>query len=172
MSHTQTQHSKVDEKTLVEFADGTRVPSESIENVSLSIAGMSHPVRALVVELSAYEVILGKPWFTIHNPIVDWRRHQLRLVIDGRTVVVDASASPQCEPSQEITRISATHLQKVVRRQEPVYLVHLSQVGVEPDPTEGSCLPNAWECVLDKFSDVFPCRPTRPSPRTVGRYGD
>jgi Aspartyl protease len=87
-------HPRVDEDTLVEFADGTRVPSESIENVSLCVADEFHPFRALVVELAAYEVILGKPWFTRHNPIVDWRRHQLRLVIDGRTVVVDASASP------------------------------------------------------------------------------
>jgi Retroviral aspartyl protease len=70
--------SQVDEETLVEFADGTRVPSTSIENVSLSVAGVSHPVRAVVVELAAYEVILGKPWFTRHNPIVDWRRHQMR----------------------------------------------------------------------------------------------
>ena len=101
-------HSHADEETLVEFADGTRVPSTAIENVSLSVAGVSHPVRAVVVDLAAYEVILGKPWFTRHNPIVDWRRHQLRLVIDGRTVVVDASASPQRQPSQDITRISAT----------------------------------------------------------------
>jgi gag-polyprotein putative aspartyl protease len=53
-------HSKVDEETLVEFADGTRVPSTSIENVSLSVAGVSHPVRAVVVDLATYEVILGK----------------------------------------------------------------------------------------------------------------
>jgi hypothetical protein len=46
-------HSQVDEETLVEFADGTRVPSTSIENVSLSVAGASHPVRAVVVELDA-----------------------------------------------------------------------------------------------------------------------
>jgi hypothetical protein len=110
-------HSQVNEETVVEFADGTRVPSMSTENVSLSVAGVSHPVRAVVVDLAAYEVILGKPWFTRHNPIVDWRRHQLRFVIDGRTVVVDASASPQLESSQEITRISATQLKKVVRRQ-------------------------------------------------------
>ena len=103
-------HSHADEETLVEFADGTRVPSTAIENVSLSVAGVSHPVRAVVVDLAAYEVILGKPWFTRHNPIVDWRRHQLRLVIDGRTVVMDASAIPQRKPSQDITRISATQL--------------------------------------------------------------
>ena len=161
-------HSHADEETLVEFADGTRVPSTAIENVSLSVAGVSHPVRAVVVELAAYEVILGKPWFTRHNPIVDWRRHQLRLVIDGRTVVVDASASPQRKPSQDITRISATQLKKVVRRQEPVYLVHLSQIGVEQDQAKGSQLPNAWECMLDEFSDVFPVdQPGLPPERSV-----
>jgi hypothetical protein len=46
-------HSQVYEETLVEFADGTRVPSTSIENVSLSVAGVSHPIRAVVVELEA-----------------------------------------------------------------------------------------------------------------------
>jgi hypothetical protein len=87
--------SQVDEETLVEFADGTRVPSASIENVSLSVAGVSHPVRAVVVELASCEVILGKPWFYTHSQIVDSRWHKLRLVIDSRTMIVDASASPQ-----------------------------------------------------------------------------
>jgi hypothetical protein len=136
-------HFQVDEETLVEFADGTRVPSTSIDNVSLSVAGVSHPVRAVVVELAAYEGILGKPWFTIHNPIVDWRRHEMRLVTDGRTVVVDASASPQRESPKDITRISTKKLKKVVRRQEPVYMVHLCQLGVDADPAKGSHLPDA-----------------------------
>jgi hypothetical protein len=118
-------HYQVDEEKLVEFADGTRVPSTSIKNVTLSVAGVSHPVRAVVVELAAYGVILGKTWFTRHNTIVDWRRHGLRFVIDGRTVVVDESASPQRELSKNITRISAAKLKKVVRRQEPFYIVHL-----------------------------------------------
>jgi hypothetical protein len=51
--------SQMDEDTLVEFADGTRVSSTSIEKVRLNVAGVSHPVRAVVVELAAYEVILG-----------------------------------------------------------------------------------------------------------------
>jgi hypothetical protein len=118
-------HFQVDKEKLAEFADGTRVPSTSIENVILSVAGVCPPDGALVVELAPYEVVPGKPWFTRHNPIVDWRRHGLRLVIDGRTVVVYASTSTQCELSQDITRISATQLKKVVRPQEPVYLVNL-----------------------------------------------
>jgi hypothetical protein len=88
-------HSQVDEETLVEFEDGTRAPSTSIENVNLSVAGVSHPVRAVVMESAAYEVIIRKSWFTRYNPIADCRWHQLIIVIDDRFVVVDASASPR-----------------------------------------------------------------------------
>jgi hypothetical protein len=35
-------------------------------------------------------------------------------------------------------------------------MVHLCQIGVEPDPAKGSRLPDTWECMLDEFSDVFP----------------
>jgi hypothetical protein len=136
-------HSHVDENILVEFPDGTKVPSAAIENFNLCVAGVAHPVRALVVELASYEVILGKPWFTRHNPIVDWRRHRLRMTVDGNSVEIDASMDPQCQGSHSITIISATQLKKVVRRKEPFYLVNLSQMEVEGNPAEKSQLPNA-----------------------------
>jgi hypothetical protein len=89
-------------------------------------------------------------------------------VIDGRTVVVDASASPQRESSMDITTVSATQLKKVVRRHEPVYMVHLCQIGVDEDPAKGSRLPDAWKCMLDEFSDVLPVdQPGLPQDRLV-----
>jgi hypothetical protein len=100
-------------------------------------------------------VIPGKPWFNIHSQVVDWRLHQLRIVIDDRIVAVDASASTHRKSSRDITRISATQVKKVARRQELIYLVHLSQFGVEQNPPEDIHLSNAWECMLDEFSDVF-----------------
>jgi hypothetical protein len=75
-------HYHVDEDILVEFHDGTKVPSAAIENVNLCVAGVAHPVGAIVVELASYEVILGKHWFTRHNPVVDWRRHRLWMKVD------------------------------------------------------------------------------------------
>jgi hypothetical protein len=131
-------HSHVDEDILVEFSDGTKVPSAAIENVDLCVAGVAHPVRAIVVEFSSYEVILEKPWFARHNPIVDWRQHRLRLSVNGESVEIDASMDPQCQGSHSITKISATQLKKVVRRKEPVYLVHLSQMGVGGNTAENS----------------------------------
>jgi Retroviral aspartyl protease len=103
--------SHVDEDIIVEFPEGTKVPSAAIENVNLCVAGVAHSVCAIVVEFSSYEVILGKTWFTRHNPIVDWRRHRLRMTVDGRYVEIDASMDPQCHGSHSITRISATQLE-------------------------------------------------------------
>jgi hypothetical protein len=45
--------SHVDEDILVEFPDGAKVPSAAIENVNLCVAGVAHPVRAMVVELAS-----------------------------------------------------------------------------------------------------------------------
>jgi hypothetical protein len=67
---------------------------------------------------------------------------------------------PQRQGSHAITRISATQLKKVVRREEPVYFVHLSQMGVDGNPAENSQLTNAWECMLKVFEDVFPAEQT------------
>jgi hypothetical protein len=56
--------------------------------------------------------------------------------VDGKSVEIDASWDPQCPGSNSITRISATQFKMVVRRKEPVYLVHLSQIGVDGNPAE------------------------------------
>jgi RNase H-like domain found in reverse transcriptase/Reverse transcriptase (RNA-dependent DNA polymerase) len=90
------------------------------------------------------------------------------MTVDGKSVEIYASMDPQCQGSHSITRISATQLKKVVRRKEPVYLVHLSQVGVKRNPAENSQLPNAWECILKEFEVVFPTdQPGLPPERSV-----
>jgi hypothetical protein len=116
--------------------------------MSTCVAGVVHPVRAIVVELASYEVVLGNTWSTRHNPIVDWSLHRLIMTVDGKSVEIDASLDPQCQGSHALTRISATQLKKVVRRKEPVYLVHLSQMGVDGNPAKKCQLPNAWKCML------------------------
>jgi hypothetical protein len=89
------------------------------------------------------------------------------MTVDGKSVEIDASMDPQCH-SHSITRISATQLKTFVRRKEAFYLVHLSQMGVEGNPAENSQLPNAWECMLKEFEDVFPTdQPGVPPERSV-----
>jgi hypothetical protein len=122
-------HSYVDEEILVEFPDGTKVPSGTIENVNLCVCRCGSPSPCDSRGVASYEGILGKPWFNRHNPIVDWRRHRLRMTVDGKSVEIDASLDPQCQGSHAHTRISATQLKKVVRRKEPVFSIHFESDG-------------------------------------------
>jgi hypothetical protein len=44
----------------------------------------------------------------------------------------------------------------------------MSQMGVDGNPAENSQLPNAWECMLKEFEDVFPTdKPRIPPERSV-----
>jgi hypothetical protein len=70
------------------------------------------------------------------------------MTVDGEYVEIGASLDPKSQLSHAITRISAAQLQKVDRRKEPVYSVHLSQIGVDGNPAENDQLPNAWKCML------------------------
>jgi hypothetical protein len=90
------------------------------------------------------------------------------MTVNGKSLEIDASMDPQCQGSHFITRISATQLKKVVRRKEPLYLVHLSQMGVDGNPAETSQLPNSWECIIKEFVDVFSTdQPGIPPQRSV-----
>jgi hypothetical protein len=48
----------VDDYILVEYPDGTKVPSAATENFNLCVAGVAHAVIAIVFELASFEVIL------------------------------------------------------------------------------------------------------------------
>jgi hypothetical protein len=90
------------------------------------------------------------------------------MTVDDESGEIYASLDPQCQGCHGITKISATQLKKVVRRKEPFYLVHLSQMGVDGNPAENSQLPNAWEYMLKELEDVFPTdQPGLPPERSV-----
>jgi len=75
----------------VELPDGTLLAATQSDPVDLEVSGLRSSIRAVVVELSAYEVILGKPWFTKFNPTVNWQTHKLSVQNGSDVVVIDAS---------------------------------------------------------------------------------
>ena len=63
----------------VQWADGRACTSDQQLQAQLRI-GAYHEQRSLLVcTLEGYDVILGKPWLTDHNPLIDWRCHTLQL---------------------------------------------------------------------------------------------
>jgi hypothetical protein len=56
----------------VEVPDGNLLPVWRTKKfLSLNVGPMSNDVRAVVTELSVYDVILGRPWLARWNPRID-----------------------------------------------------------------------------------------------------
>jgi hypothetical protein len=96
--------------------------------IQLSAAGIAHPVRSPIVELASYEVVLGKPWFTRHNPIVDWRLKRINIRVGGKYVEIDTATNPQKNEAEGVTQISAAKMTRIVRQRSRVYLVRLNNL--------------------------------------------
>jgi hypothetical protein len=58
----------------VELPDGTLLPVWRTKKLlSLNVGPMSNDVRAVVTDLSVYDVVLERPWLARWNPRIDWR---------------------------------------------------------------------------------------------------
>jgi hypothetical protein len=65
---------------------------------------MSNDVRAVVTELSVYDVNLERQWLAQWNPRIDWWGDKLFVSVNREAHVVEASLDPSAE-SQKVCRI-------------------------------------------------------------------
>lgn len=73
-------------KYVVTLADGSQQVTNRVINVLIEMKEMKsnnrvyrERVTLTVLPLTTYEVILGMPWLTYHNPIIDWSNKKLVL---------------------------------------------------------------------------------------------
>jgi hypothetical protein len=140
-----------------ELPDGTLLPVWRTKKLlSLNIGPMSNDVRAVVTELSVYDVILGRPWLARWNPSIDWRRDKLLVSVN----VVDAFLDPSAESRKECmtTFVSAVKMKKEVRTGEAWSMVHVNTVetGLSTTNKQDQKLNADWQRLISKCQYVFP----------------
>ena len=112
----------------VRVADGRTSVVQSNVTTDLSVGSLHFRVTCLPTELYHYDVVLGKPWLTMFNPVVNWKLNAVSLVHLGRKHVLmghQKSGVPDFV-------ISALDAQKAIEEGEPVYVVKLNNVDQEP----------------------------------------
>jgi Retroviral aspartyl protease len=62
---------------VVGLPDGSRIAASMTDPVLLTIAGSSEEASAIVVEMVAFDCILGLPWLQYVNPVVGWEKKLL-----------------------------------------------------------------------------------------------
>ena len=63
----------------VQWVDGRACVSDQQLQGQLKIGAYQEQRELLVCTIEGYDVILGKPWLTDHNPLIDWRCHTVQL---------------------------------------------------------------------------------------------
>ena len=84
-----------------------------------------HQITALVVEMEAYDVILGMPWFAAEDPEIDWRNRRLLGLGRHRRVANSASNSPT---TAGISMMSTRSMHELLYQQEAVEMAYLVKI--------------------------------------------
>ena len=120
--------------------------------VLLKMHGYQIRRKLQVTNLPHHDVILGMPWLTEANPVLDFQRRTCTVKHGHKTVVLQ----PKCASSHaHETIMTAKQLQRAMRKPD----VQVLLVLLEPSK-DGLDLPKdtpaAVEPVLQEFKDVFP----------------
>jgi Retroviral aspartyl protease len=117
----QIQHRPI--SRVIGLPDGSRIAAYRMEPIPLTIAGSSEEVSAIVVEMVAFDCILGLPWLQDVNPIVGWEQKTLLLPTNHGPVEVGMSSDP-CRPGLPTpTLLTVAQLQEVAKGGDLVFLV-------------------------------------------------
>ena len=72
----------------VRVADGrTSVVGNSV-SIDLTVGSLDFGVTCLPTELAYYDLVLGKPWLTEFNPVVNWKLNAVSLIHADKTHVL------------------------------------------------------------------------------------
>jgi hypothetical protein len=118
----------------VRVADGRTSIVQSSVTTDLSVGTLQFGVTCLPTELYHYDVVLGKPWLTLFNPVVNWRLNAVSLVHLGRTHVLMGSQKSGL-PDFVISALEA----QAIDLHEPVYVVKLNAVDEVSETTYIYC---------------------------------
>lgn len=163
--------------------DGSYMPSDSIlPSVRIKLSGFADAVTFHVLPLATFDVILGKPWLTQHNPSVDWVKHRVTVVRNKHKYVL--LPPPATSARSHPLLLSAMQFKKAVRQGAEVYLCHIKTISDPsatpsdasvpsvhntsgaPSPSDAPSVPSASasepkplvdvSALLAEFSDIFP----------------
>jgi hypothetical protein len=106
----------------IRLADGTERRADGTATIrcrllSLGHAGVCFDAEYCVAPLGGHEIILGTPWLTHFNPVIDWRERKIRLKTgsgcDGPTAAAEAGRNVEFDALRAATTTDAAPTAKL-----------------------------------------------------------
>ena len=115
-----------------ELWDKTIVPMERCtEDITLNIRGARFNIRPFIVDLIAYDVILGQSWLHEFNPLINWALNRMLLKFDGKLITLNAEDFKHANSSRIQTLTSKQFAKSVRKQKSEIYHVMLKPKGMD-----------------------------------------
>ena len=95
----------------VQWADGRASKAEQELSGRLQLGTFFEQRSLLVSPIEGYDIVLGKPWLTTHNPLIDWRKHTIQLRVPAKQVEVAQVDVPEGPPLPDASVVLQADLQ-------------------------------------------------------------
>lgn len=163
VSQRFSREHKLDAKPLstmvkISLADGSTSVTNCAVTGNLQLGTLSTSVGLLPTKLAHYDIILGKPWLTAHNPDINWRLNTVSLVKDEQLHVLMGERGSHLPDYL----CSAFEIQDMLDAKMPVFRVDLRHLSVDPssshDSPELEALLNEFKAILSGLPDGLPPR--------------
>jgi hypothetical protein len=137
------------------------------DSLELDVGGVKSTCKALVIEITAYDSFVGRPWLDKHNPPVNWSKNRLMIVKNGMRYDLGAKKDPCVGKGKHVKLLSAKQLCRMVKGKSKTVLVAVQAIEKSSAPRNGT-LSKRWESLLENCKMVLPDeQPGYPPKRSV-----
>jgi hypothetical protein len=109
-------------------------------------------IRFNVIHSTEQPIILGLPWFELHNPKIDWRKRTINKLHRDHTSTTLGVLKSSAQPCQILT-ISLQELREEGRNEEMFVFVVVASPSTSPHKSE-DLLPPKYRDFVDFFDKV------------------
>ena len=116
-------------------------------------------IDTIVYPLRKYDLILGKPWLTHVNPMINWRTNEVVFsTVDNKPVHWTCRGFSRTKPNSPDTLISALNFATLAHDSPTsVFMAHIKLAPPSRDPPTTPEIPEAVRHIVKvEFPDVFP----------------
>jgi predicted aspartyl protease len=140
----------------ISLLDDTRMAAARTPTGSLDIAGSQKMLTAVVVDMVAFDCILGLPWLDSVNPVVNCNTRRLLLPGAEGPVEVDLDHNTCCSTVSDASLLSTAQILKIGRGGGPLYLATIRPTSREATSPTNEELSPSWKILVGQFDNVFP----------------
>jgi hypothetical protein len=148
----------------VRLANGHIVNSEHVQRLAFSLSDFSDQDTFHEVDLEGFDLILGRPWLSRVNPVINWRTGTLRVKQKKETITLTKMEDEATRRVSSFLITSIAEVRKLRKAKKPMFLIALDRVkgSLEKRKAGDEKFQLNLQKLIEEFPDVLPKGEVKP----------